>query len=100
MSLVNFATINLCVTSQHAFVVSVFLFRYRLSPETFGYISYLDRTYLKALAAMLETKPTAIFRSMNRCFLMSSSYVTPGIVSSSTVRWLVTLVELYFETGG
>jgi hypothetical protein len=39
---VSFATITLCVASQRVFVVVVVVvvvvvFRYRLSPETFGY---------------------------------------------------------------
>jgi hypothetical protein len=38
VSLVTFAVINLCVASQRVIPnVSVYLFRYRLSPETFGY---------------------------------------------------------------
>jgi len=33
---VSFAAITLCVASQREYV-AVFLFRYELSPETFGY---------------------------------------------------------------
>jgi hypothetical protein len=36
VSLVSFAAIALCVASQRGFIF-VRIFRYRLSPETFGY---------------------------------------------------------------
>jgi hypothetical protein len=37
VSLVSFAAITLCVASQRVFIVVKRIFRYRLSPETFGY---------------------------------------------------------------
>jgi hypothetical protein len=40
---VSFAAITLCVASQRVFVVVVvYLFRYRFSPETFGYTLVLS----------------------------------------------------------
>jgi hypothetical protein len=39
---VDFAAITLCVASQRVFIVVVCLFRYRLSPETFGYTLVYD----------------------------------------------------------
>jgi hypothetical protein len=37
VSLMSFASVTLCVASQQVFIVAVFLFLYRLSPETFWY---------------------------------------------------------------
>jgi hypothetical protein len=41
---VSFAVITLCVASQRVFICKR-IFRYRLSPETFGYTLLLDEIF-------------------------------------------------------
>jgi hypothetical protein len=46
VSLVSFVAITLCVTSQRVFIVVTRIFRYRLSPETFGYTLVYCKLYV------------------------------------------------------
>jgi hypothetical protein len=51
---VSFAAITLCVAFQRVFIIVVYLFRYRLSPETFGY------TLVSIILLLIDlSRPTA-----------------------------------------
>jgi hypothetical protein len=74
---VSFAAITLCVTSQLVFIIVV-LFRYRLTPETFGYTlvhpphtSHLEREELQLLLYFPDFE-------WNSCLYLLSFSVLPA----------------------
>jgi hypothetical protein len=51
---VSFAVITICVASQRVFIVVGAIFRYRLSPQTFGHTNDFQETFTRNVMLKLK----------------------------------------------